>query len=74
MLEIDGQPRRMDLDEVWAKKAMEEGVPIVVDSDAHSVGELDNVAYGVAVARRAWLEPKDVMNTKSLKSLLGSVS
>ena len=74
MLEIDGQPRRMDLDEVWAKKAMEEGVPIVVDSDAHSVGELDNVAYGVAVARRAWLEPKDVMNTKSLKSLLGSAS
>ena len=70
MLEIDGQPERLDLDEVWAKKAMEEGVPIVIDSDAHSVGELDNVAYGVTVARRAWLEAEDVMNTKSLRALL----
>ena len=70
MLEIDGQPERLDLDEVWARKAMEEGVPIVVDSDAHSVGELDNMSYGVIVARRAWLEAKDVMNTRGLKDLL----
>jgi DNA polymerase (family X) len=73
MLEIDGEPRRLDLDEVWAKRAKEEGVPIVIDSDAHSVGELDNVGYGVTVARRAWLEAKDVMNTKSLKTLLNFV-
>jgi len=73
-LEIDGQPRRLDLDEVWAKKAMEEGVPIVIDSDAHSVGELDNVGYGVTVARRAWLEAKDVTNTKNLRALLNMVS
>jgi DNA polymerase (family 10) len=70
MLEIDGEPRRLDLDEVWAKRAMEEGVPIVIDSDAHSVGELDNVGYGVTVARRAWLKAKDVANTKSLKSFM----
>ena len=74
MLEIDGEPQRLDLDEVWAKRAMEEGVPIVIDSDAHSVGELDNVGYGVTVARRAWLEEKDVANTKSLKSLVNFVS
>ena len=73
MLEIDGEPRRLDLDDVWAKKAAEEGVPIVIDSDAHSVGELDNVGYGVGVARRAWLEEGDVMNTRSLRSLLNSV-
>ena len=73
-LEIDGQPNRLDLDEVWAKKAMEEGVPIVVDSDAHSVGELDNLGYGVTVARRAWLEAKDVVNARSLRALLNSVS
>ena len=73
MLEIDGEPRRLDLDEVWAKRAMEEGVPIVIDSDAHSVGELDNEGYGVIVARRAWLEARDVANTKSLRSLLNSV-
>jgi DNA polymerase (family 10) len=74
MLEIDGEPQRLDLDEVWAKRAMEEGVPIVVDSDAHEVGELDNVGYGVTVARRAWLEKKNVMNTKSLRGLLNSIS
>lgn len=74
MLEIDGQPDRLDLDEVWAKRAMEAGVPLVVDSDAHSVGELDNLNYGVLVARRAWLEAKDVMNTKSLRTLLNAVA
>ena len=74
MLEIDGEPRRLDLDEVWAKRAMEEGVPIVIDSDAHSVGELDNVGYGVIVARRAWLEREGVANTRSLKSFLRAIS
>ncbi len=74
MLEIDGEPRRLDLDEVWARRAKEEGVPIVVDSDAHSVGELDNLAYGVMVARRAWLEARDIANTKSLKTFLNSIS
>ena len=74
MLEIDGEPQRLDLDEVWAKRAMEEGVPIVIDSDAHSVGELDNVSYGVTIARRAWLEAKDVANTKSLKEFLRAVA
>ena len=73
MLEIDGQPHRLDLDEVWAKKAMGEGVPIVIDSDAHSVGELDNMSYGVIVARRAWLEAKGVVNTGNLKDVLRSV-
>jgi len=74
MLEIDGEPRRLDLDDVWARRAMEEGVPIVVDSDAHSVGELDSVGYGVTVARRAWLEAKHVANTKSLRALMNAVS
>ncbi|MDE1858016.1 MAG: DNA polymerase/3'-5' exonuclease PolX [Thaumarchaeota archaeon] len=74
MLEIDGQPNRLDLDEVWARKAMEEGVPMVVDSDAHSVGDLDNISYGATVARRAWLEAEDVANARSLKSLLKLVA
>ena len=74
MLEIDGQPKRLDLDEVWAKRAMEEGVPIVIDSDAHSVGELDNLGYGVTLARRAWLEAKDVANTNGLKAFLRFIS
>jgi DNA polymerase (family 10) len=70
MLEIDGNPKRLDLDDVWARRAMEDGVPVVVDSDAHSVGELDNVAYGVTVARRAWLEARSVANTRGLRDFL----
>jgi DNA polymerase (family X) len=74
MLEIDGAPNRLDLDEVWARRAMQEGVKLVVDSDAHSPGELKNVQFGVAVARRAWLEAKDVANTLPLRDLLKLVS
>jgi len=74
VLEIDGAPDRLDLDEVWARRATEEGVPLVIDSDAHSVGELDNVAYGVTVARRAWVEAKGVVNALSLKKLLRTLS
>ena len=69
MLEIDGQPKRLDLDENWAKRAMEEGVPLVIDSDAHSSGELENLGYGVLVGRRGWLEAKNVANTRGLKPL-----
>jgi len=74
MLEIDGAPNRLDLDEVWARRAMQEGVKLVVDSDAHSPGELRNVQFGIAVARRAWLEAKDVANTLPLRDLLKLVS
>ena len=74
MLEVDGQPDRLDLDEIWAKRAMEEGVRIVVDSDAHSTGELDNIGYGVTVARRGWLEKKDVANACEIRDLLKMVA
>jgi DNA polymerase (family 10) len=70
MLEIDGSPNRLDLDEIWARRAMQEGVKLVVDSDAHSPGELENVQFGIAVARRAWLESKNVANTLLLRELM----
>jgi len=70
ILEIDGEPRRLDLDDVWAKRAIDEGVTLMVDSDAHDVGELDNVMYGILVARRAWAEAKNVVNTLDLESFL----
>ena len=74
MLEIDGAPNRLDLDEIWARRAMQEGVKLVVDSDAHSPAELKNVQFGVAVARRAWLESKNIANTLPLRDLLRLVS
>jgi len=70
MLEIDGSPMRLDLDEVWARRAMQEGVSLIIDSDAHSTGELENVEYGTTIARRAWLEKKNIANTLSLKDLI----
>ncbi|HXW37989.1 MAG TPA: DNA polymerase/3'-5' exonuclease PolX [Nitrososphaerales archaeon] len=74
MLEIDGQPDRLDLDDVWAKRAIEAGVTLSIDSDAHSTGGLDNVDYGVLVARRAWVESKNVLNTRGLNEVLKTVS
>jgi DNA polymerase (family X) len=70
MLEIDGSPMRLDLDEIWARRAMQEGVPLLIDSDAHSTGELEAVEYGTTIARRAWIEKKDVFNTLPLKDVL----
>jgi DNA polymerase (family 10) len=64
MLEINSSPDRRDLNEVHARAAAEAGVPILVDSDAHSVRNLDLLRYGIATARRAWLTPEQVANTR----------
>jgi DNA polymerase (family 10) len=67
MLEINGNPNRRDLSEHHARLAADAGVPIVIDTDAHGVDTLDNMAYGVATARRAWLTAGDVANTRGWK-------
>jgi DNA polymerase (family X) len=64
MLEINAAPDRRDLNEIHARAAAEAGVLIVLDSDAHSVRNLDLMRYGVATARRAWLTPAQVANTR----------
>jgi DNA polymerase (family 10) len=69
-LEIDGQPERLDLDDVWSRYAKSVGAHIACDSDAHSVRQLEFVNFSVATARRGWLEPNDVLNTRSLPQLL----
>jgi DNA polymerase (family 10) len=46
--------------------AHDEGVLVSINSDAHSIDELDNLRYGIAQARRGWLEPRHVLNTRSL--------
>jgi DNA polymerase (family 10) len=65
MLEINAAPDRRDLDEVHARAAAEAGVTILIDSDAHSVENLGLMRFGVWTARRAWLEPRHVANTRS---------
>lgn len=64
MLEINGNPNRRDLSEQHARLACEAGVTIVLNTDAHGIDTLDNMAYAVATARRAWLTAADVANTR----------
>ena len=64
MLEINGNPNRRDLSEHHARLAREAGATIVLNTDAHGVDTLGNIAYSVATARRAWLTVADVANTR----------
>lgn len=73
-LEIDGHPARLDLPSALARRAKGFGVTFTCDSDAHQAAALGNVSYAVAQARRAWLEPSDVLNTRSIQDALGFVS
>ncbi len=67
ILEIDAQPDRLDMNDVNATAARESGCKIMIDTDAHSADQLGFMHLGVAVARRAWLESKDVVNTLPYK-------
>jgi DNA polymerase (family 10) len=65
-LEINSQAHRLDLDEHHARLARDRGVKLSINSDAHSPAALGLTRWGVAVARRAWLAPGDVLNTLPL--------
>jgi DNA polymerase (family 10) len=73
-LEINGSDERLDLSDVRARRASELGCLIAIDSDAHRTEELDNLRWGTAVARRAWLTPANVLNTRSRADLLAWVA
>lgn len=64
MLEINGNPNRRDLSDLHARLAVEAGATIILNTDAHGVDTLDNMAYAVATARRAWMTAADVANTR----------
>jgi len=69
-LEINAQPQRLDLTDIWIREAKERGVKMVISTDAHNMGGLDLISFGVITARRGWLESADVINTLCLKDLL----
>jgi DNA polymerase (family X) len=69
-MEINAYPRRLDLNDINARAAKEMGVRMCVNSDAHEPEQLNVMKYGVNVARRAWLEKKDLLNTLGLQELL----
>ncbi len=73
-LEMNGSPHRLDLAVERARRAVADGCLLSVDSDAHRTGELDYVRWGITQARRAWVEPANVVNTRPLDELLAWVA
>jgi DNA polymerase (family 10) len=69
LLEINASPARRDMNDVHARAAAAAGIPIVIDCDAHRTGGFSVARYGVATARRAWLGPEAVANTKPWSEL-----
>ena len=72
-LELNAHPDRLDLDDIHCQMAKEMGVKVAISTDAHRIDDLAFMRFGVGQARRGWLEPEDVLNTRSwpeLKKLL----
>jgi DNA polymerase (family 10) len=70
VLEINASPSRLDLDEVYARRAGEMGILFSIDTDSHAPDQLELAEYGVSVARRAWLEPRQIISTWPVEQLL----
>ncbi len=69
-LEINADPSRLDLDEVYARRAVEMGIPLAINTDAHNAESLDVMHFGVSNARRGWVEKEHVINAWGTKRLL----
>ncbi len=69
-LEINASPYRLDLDDVFARRAKEMGIPLSINTDSHSEADFDMLFYGVAIARRAWVSKEDVINCWPTEKLL----
>jgi DNA polymerase (family 10) len=68
-IEINGQPDRQELGDVHVKQAVEMGIPLALNTDAHSTAELDHIVLALHIARRGWAEPSDIINTHSAKDI-----
>jgi len=74
VLEVNGSDERLDLDDRRARAAIEARNRFTIDSDAHYLSEFDNLDWGVSQARRAWLEPRNVLNTMPVEEFLTAVT
>jgi DNA polymerase (family 10) len=72
-MECNSYPDRLDLKDVYLRMCKERGVKVVISTDSHNAGNLAMIRYGVVMARRGWLEKKDVMNTLPTKEFLGAL-
>ena len=69
-IEVNAYPLRLDLSDIYIRKAKGMGIPLAISTDAHVAYQFDFMRYGVGIARRGWLEKKDVLNTYPYKALL----
>jgi DNA polymerase (family 10) len=70
-IELNANPYRLDLDWRYLRQASDKGVPIALNTDAHAIEQLEYDELGAALARKAWLQPSEVLNTKSAAELAG---
>ncbi len=73
-LEINAHPSRLDLEDIYARRAIELGIPLTINTDAHAPDQFDLIHFGIATARRAWVEPEQVINAWEPNRLLNWLS
>jgi DNA polymerase (family 10) len=73
ILEVDSSPERLDLQDEYIQRAIENKCKIVIDSDAHDKSHFHFLKFGISQARRGWAEKKDVVNTLPLEKFLKSL-
>jgi DNA polymerase (family 10) len=69
VLEINASPERMDLNDIYTRSAKEQGVLLAIGSDSHQISTLDNMYYGITIARRGWLEKENLLNALPLDKI-----
>jgi DNA polymerase (family X) len=72
-IEINGDPYRLDMEPRWVREARKRKIKFVISTDAHSTGALNNVKYGVGIARRGWVRRGEVLNTLGVKAFQKAV-
>ncbi len=73
VVEINAHPSRLDVNDVYARRAVELGCRIAINSDAHELRGMEMMEYGIGVARRAWLTAENVVNTYALDQMLAAL-
>jgi DNA polymerase (family 10) len=69
-LEINANPERLDLEAQYARRAVELGIPLAIDTDAHRIAEMDLMRFGIMTGRRGWVQPQNVLNTLPVERFL----
>jgi DNA polymerase (family 10) len=72
-IEVNGDPRRLDLEPRWIRSAKARGIKFIISTDAHSVKNLRNLRYGVFMARRGWLTRDEILNTRGTREFIKAV-